>query len=98
MNDMGGVRFWKNWGLISRLMLAVGIAIIAGGGVQTYLLMAEGAAEHSARLKRELNETLYQFERPFISDASKFEQAFGPLVPTPHRDAVRRTVDWFRSR
>lgn len=49
-------------------------------------------------LVRELNETLYQFERPFISDASKFERAFGPFVPTPHREAVRRTVDWFRSR
>jgi PAS domain S-box-containing protein len=67
MNNMGGVRFWKNWGLISRLMLAVGIAIIAGGGVQTYLLMAEGAAEHSARLKRELNETL-TFIAPLIAD------------------------------
>jgi nucleoside-diphosphate-sugar epimerase len=49
-------------------------------------------------LVRELNETLYQFERPFISDASKFERAFGPFVPTPHREAVRRTVDWFQSR
>ena len=48
-------------------MLAVGIAIIAGGGVQTYLLMAEGAAEHSARLKRELNETL-TFIAPLIAD------------------------------
>ena len=67
MNNMNAVRFWKNWGLISRLMLAVGIAIISGGGVQTYLLMAEGAAEHSARLKRELNETL-TFIAPLIAD------------------------------
>ena len=49
-------------------------------------------------LIRELNETLYQFERPFISDASKFQGAFGPFEPTPHREAVRRTVDWFRRR
>jgi nucleoside-diphosphate-sugar epimerase len=49
-------------------------------------------------LVRELNETLYQFERPFVSDASKFEGAFGPFEPTSHRDAVRRTVDWFRNR
>jgi methyl-accepting chemotaxis protein len=48
-NNMRGLRFWKNWGLVSRLMLAVGIAIITGGGVQTALLVAEGAAEHSAR-------------------------------------------------
>jgi nucleoside-diphosphate-sugar epimerase len=49
-------------------------------------------------LVRELNETLYQFERPFVSDASKFERAFGPFEPTPHREAVRSTVDWFRNR
>src|SRR5688572_16201130 len=48
-------------------MLAVGTAIITGGGVQTYLLVAEGAAEHSARLKRELNETL-TFMAPLIAD------------------------------
>jgi len=48
-------------------MLAVGIAIITGGGVQTALLVAEGAAEHSARLKRELNETL-TFMAPLIAD------------------------------
>src|SRR5262245_28184591 len=60
-------RFWKTWGLVSRLMLAVGIAIITGGGVQTALLVAEGAAEHSARLKRELNETLI-FIAPLIAD------------------------------
>ena len=48
-------------------------------------------------LVRELNETLYQFEHPFISDASKFQAAFGPFEPTPHSEAVRRTVDSFRS-
>src|SRR5215208_6372262 len=36
-------------------------------------------------LLRELNETLYQFEQPFVSDASKFQAAFGPFAPTPHR-------------
>jgi nucleoside-diphosphate-sugar epimerase len=49
-------------------------------------------------LVRELNETLYQFEQPFISDSSKFQAAFGPFEPTPHREAVRPTVEWFRSR
>src|SRR6188508_3705460 len=67
MSNMRGIRFWKNWGLVSRLMLAVGIAIITGGGVQTALLVPEGAAEHSARLKRELNETL-TFMAPLIAD------------------------------
>ena len=67
MSIMRGTRFWKDWGLVSRLMLAVGAAIITGGGVQTYLLVAEGAAEHSARLKRELSETL-SFMAPLIAD------------------------------
>lgn len=49
-------------------------------------------------LLRELNETLYQFERPFVSDASKFQAVFGPFEPTPHREAVGHTVDWFRRR
>jgi hypothetical protein len=47
---------------------------------------------------RELNEKLYEFERPFVSNASKFEAAFGPVEPTPHPEAMRRTVDWFRRR
>ena len=47
---------------------------------------------------RELRETAYQFRRPFVIDSSKFEGAFGRLEPTPHREAVERTVEWFRSR
>jgi two-component system sensor histidine kinase/response regulator len=67
MSDLRGMRFWKDWGLISRLMLAVGIAIISGGGVQTALLVAEGAGEHSARLLREQKETL-AFLAPLVAD------------------------------
>src|ERR687892_1942124 len=66
-DNIRSLRFWRNWGLVSRLMLAVGTAIVAGGGVQTALLVAEGAAEHSARLKRELSETL-TFMAPLIAD------------------------------
>jgi nucleoside-diphosphate-sugar epimerase len=47
---------------------------------------------------RELRETAYQFRRPFVLDSSKFEGALGRLEPTPHREAVARTVEWFRSR
>jgi nucleoside-diphosphate-sugar epimerase len=47
---------------------------------------------------RELRETAYQFRRPFVIDSSRFERAFGRLEPTPHRAAVERTVQWFRSR
>src|SRR6266404_4740667 len=67
MRSMRVFRFWKNWGLISRLMLAVGIAIVAAGGVQTALLVAEGAAEHSARLLRDQAEAL-AFLAPLVAD------------------------------
>src|SRR6267143_3210665 len=67
MKNMRVFRFWKDWGLVSRVMLAVGIAIVTGGGVQTTFLLAEGAAEHSARLLREQTETL-AFLAPLVAD------------------------------
>jgi PAS domain S-box-containing protein len=48
-------------------MLAVGVAIVAGGGVQTALLVAEGAGEHSARLLVVQKETLV-FLAPLVAD------------------------------
>jgi nucleoside-diphosphate-sugar epimerase len=47
---------------------------------------------------RESAEMLYQWERPFVLDASKFQRAFGPFEPTPHQQAVASTVAWFRER
>jgi nucleoside-diphosphate-sugar epimerase len=48
-------------------------------------------------MARELRETLYQFQSPFILDWAKYDRAFGPAEPTPHADAVERTVAWYRS-
>ena len=47
---------------------------------------------------RELPELKYQYDRPFVSDASKFEAAFGPFAVTPHEDALRTTLEWYRGR
>ena len=47
---------------------------------------------------REFGETFYQFERPFVSDGSKYLRTFGDYTPTPHPEAVARTVAWFRGR
>jgi nucleoside-diphosphate-sugar epimerase len=47
---------------------------------------------------RESAEMLYQWERPFVLDASKFQHAFGPFQPTPHPQAVATTVTWFQQR
>ncbi len=44
---------------------------------------------------REMKELLYEFEETFMVDHGKFERAFG-ANPTPHREAIRQTLDWFR--
>src|SRR5438132_12964716 len=67
MKNMRVFRFLENLGLISRLTIAGGVAIVAGGGVQTVLLLAEGRAEHSARLQREQKEMLV-FLAPLVAD------------------------------
>ncbi len=44
---------------------------------------------------RESVEMLYEFEKPFIIDSSKFERAFG-VKATPVVEAVKATVAWYR--
>lgn len=44
---------------------------------------------------RELAEMLYQFERPFVMDSRVSQQALA-LEPTPHLEAARATVAWWR--
>lgn len=46
---------------------------------------------------REIKETLYLFEKPFIVNTSKYEQAFGRDT-TPHKLGIAETMDWFRNR
>lgn len=58
---------WSKWGLIPRLMAAVGFASLIGGGIQNYLLVLEGASEHSERHQREVHETL-KFLAPLVAD------------------------------
>lgn len=45
---------------------------------------------------REMVEMMYEFTKPFIVDSSKFVRAFGDIA-TPHRDAARKTVEWFKT-
>jgi nucleoside-diphosphate-sugar epimerase len=47
---------------------------------------------------RESREMLYQWEGPFVLDASKFQRAFGPYDPTPPQQAATTTVTWFYER
>ena len=46
---------------------------------------------------RELEETRYQFVRPFVLDSSDFTNTFG-MVPTPMDQALRETIQWWQDR
>lgn len=46
---------------------------------------------------REVVEMLYEFNEPFVVESSKFVKAFGDIA-TPHRDAIRQTLEWYRLR
>ncbi len=48
-------------------------------------------------LIRELRETRYQFDRPFVVDSSAYESAFA-VRATPVEEQVRATVEWWRER
>ena len=47
------------------------------------------------RTVREINEMRYEFDEPFIVDASRAETELG-LRATPLADAVEQTVRWYR--
>jgi nucleoside-diphosphate-sugar epimerase len=44
---------------------------------------------------KESVEMMYEFEKQFIIDSSKFEKTFG-MKATPIREAIRETVDWYK--
>lgn len=44
---------------------------------------------------REVVEMLYEFEKPFVVDSSRFESTFG-ITPTPLDEAIERTVVAYR--
>ena len=45
---------------------------------------------------RETVEMMYEFEKPFVVDSSKFERAFG-VKATPIAEAIKATVAWYRA-
>jgi len=47
------------------------------------------------RTVREISEMRYEFDEPFVVDASRAETALG-LRATPLADAVQQTVRWYR--
>ena len=45
---------------------------------------------------REMKEVLHEFDEPFIVDHSKFADKFG-VEATPHEEAIRTTLEWYRA-
>lgn len=45
---------------------------------------------------REMVEMMYEFEKPFILDSTRFTRAFG-VSPTPLETGILATLDWFRT-
>jgi nucleoside-diphosphate-sugar epimerase len=45
---------------------------------------------------KESVEMMYEFDKPFIVDSSKFEKTFG-MKATPMREAIRETVYWYKN-
>ena len=45
---------------------------------------------------KEAVEMMYEFDKPFIIDAGKFERTFG-MKATPMREAIKETVAWYKS-
>lgn len=45
---------------------------------------------------RESVEMMYEFDKPFMIDSSKFEKTFG-LKATPIHDSIKETVAWYKS-
>jgi nucleoside-diphosphate-sugar epimerase len=66
-------------------------------GVRTVPKLALRALGLVNPMLRELAETSYQFDQPFILDTSKYQAAFG-AAGTPLADAVAATVAWYRTR
>ena len=45
---------------------------------------------------KETVEMMYEFDKPFVIDSSKFEKTFG-MKATPIREAIKETVAWYKS-
>ncbi len=50
-----------------------------------------------APMLREMGETRYQFDRPYLLDSSAFQAAFG-MAPTPLDEGLAETIAWWRAR
>lgn len=80
--------------MTGRLAAEAGTGPVAVRGLPPAVLAVGGLF---SPLLRELKEIRYQFDRPFVVDASAWETAFG-VRATPVDEQVKATVAWWRER
>ncbi|WP_026555580.1 NAD-dependent epimerase/dehydratase family protein [Arthrobacter sp. 35W] len=73
---------------------AAGVAPPKIGAIPAWFVRAAGIFSPGIR---ELGETLYQFERPFVMDSARSQQLLD-LAPTTLTEAALATVQWWRAR
>lgn len=61
--------------------------------VRTDSLKFSGAAPTDTS---ELEDVMYLFERPMVLDGRKFARAFASFRYTPHKEGIRRTIEWLQ--
>ncbi|PUA81915.1 NAD-dependent epimerase/dehydratase family protein [Nocardioides currus] len=80
--------------LVERVADAAGVAVPKMSAIPTWAMKAMGVA---ARSMKEMSETAYQFDKPFVLDSSASEARLG-LSPTPMDIGLKETVAWWRDR
>ncbi|MBO3679722.1 NAD-dependent epimerase/dehydratase family protein [Streptomyces sp. NEAU-YJ-81] len=80
--------------MVDRLATQAETGPVAVRGLPSAVL---GLASLVSPLLRELKEVRYQFDRPFVVDASAYEAAFA-VRATPVDEQVKATVEWWRER
>jgi nucleoside-diphosphate-sugar epimerase len=78
--------------LVEAIATAAGVPTPRAFAVPSWVFQALGVVSVDMR---ELAETSYQFDRPFVMSAASSEQRLG-LAPTPFERQVKETVAWWR--
>src|SRR4051794_20017160 len=80
--------------MVERMASLAGAPPAKVAAIPGFVLRAAGLV--SPRL-RELDEVMYQFDRPFVLDSSAFTETFG-IEATPLEEALTETLAWWRAR
>ena len=78
--------------LVAAIAAAAGTSVPRAFAVPSWVFKAMGVVSVDMR---ELAETSYQFDRPFVMDSHRSEELLG-LAPTPFEQQVKETVAWWQ--